>query len=560
MGPTMNGLANLIPYPLGCGEQNMARIAPPVIVLQYLRTITQPQGGPIERAAIELMQEGYQRQLAYKLEDGSFSAYGPGKRVTGSMWITALTARYFRQAIEFTDIDEDVVVKAVDWLVDNQAGNGSFPERGDVLNKRIQTDPAALTAFVTLALIDNRFTLNARQRNAMNRGINFLAETWRGLEEPYPLSIVTYALHLADHPAKGQALGLLQSMATKDDAKTFWEAPMEDFERQNPWMQMPNSASIETTAYAMLSLLKAGDFEGALPTARWLLSQQNSNGGFASTSDTYAAVLALREFSVAADIPSRGSDIVVSYAYLGTPRSMRVRSDAPTILQRRRLPTETRQVQMRARGGGFAIVTVGAKHNVDVIGAWPSFVVSPQVFKPSTASQTRVSVCVNYIEGGASDGSNAAVMEVELPSGFTANADSLPGLRDLAGIRRVESEEEGTRVVFYFDKMTRAEVCPTISAWRTARVANQRPASVVVYDYYDQSRRARAFYDVLPTTVCDICDGPDCPDDGCPRRRKISTYQELFGGNVDESTDAAVPSSPFAMLLLAIPLILAALF
>ena len=39
---------------------------------------------------------------------------------------------------------------------------------------------------------------------------------------------------------------------------------------------------------------------------------------------------------------------------------------------------------------------------------------------------------------------------------------------------------------------------------------------VIVYDYYDQSRRARSFYDVVPATLCDICVGDDCPDDGCP--------------------------------------------
>ena len=49
-------------------------------------------------------------------------------------------------------------------------------------------------------------------------------------------------------------------------------------------------------------------------------------------------------------------------------------------------------------------------------------------------------------------------------------------------------------------------MCPTIEAYRTYRVAQQKPAPVLVYDYYDQSRRARSFYDVVPATLCDICE------------------------------------------------------
>ena len=42
------------------------------------------------------------------------------------------------------------------------------------------------------------------------------------------------------------------------------------------------------------------------------------------------------------------------------------------------------------------------------------------------------------------------------------------------------------QVVLYFESIGKFEVCPTIEAYRTSRVANQKPASVLVYDYYDQ--------------------------------------------------------------------------
>ncbi len=84
------------------------------------------------------MREGYQRQLAYRLEDGSFSAFGAATDKKGSVWITALTARYLRGAAEFIDVDERVVSSALEWLVRQQSANGSFAETGTVLNDRIQ--------------------------------------------------------------------------------------------------------------------------------------------------------------------------------------------------------------------------------------------------------------------------------------------------------------------------------------------------------------------------------------------------------------------------------------
>ena len=94
------------------------------------------------------------------------------------------------------------------------------------------------------------------------------------------------------------------------------------------------------------------------------------------------------------------------------------------------------------------------------------------------------------------------------------------------------------QIVLYFETLGRGELCPTISAYRTSRVANQKPASVVVYDYYDQTRRARSFYESPRATLCDICDpatSDQCPDDGCPDRPtpSFSTRYSTFEGDVD---------------------------
>ena len=167
---------------------------------------------------------------------------------------------------------------------------------------------------------------------------------------------------------------------------------------------------------------------------------------------------------------------------------------------------------------------MGYQYNLNVTGAWPSFVLDPQVTKVSDANRMQVNVCAHFIEKTNVTSSNMAVMEIYLPSGFTVNQDALPNLRKSKGVMRVDSERRDTKVVIYFNSIFKKEICPTVQAFRTHRVANQRPAPVIVYDYYDQSRRARAFYDVVPSSLCDICEGEDCPNNGCGGRSQFPNF------------------------------------
>lgn len=78
-----------------------------------------------------------------------------------------------------------------------------------------------------------------------------------------------------------------------------------------------------------------------------------------------------------------------------------------------------------------------------------------------------------------------AVMEVQFPSGFTADLDTLPSLEVSENVKKVETRNDDTVVVIYFDHLTRKEICPTLDAFRVQKVAQQSPVAVILYDYYD---------------------------------------------------------------------------
>ena len=80
--------------------------------------------------------------------------------------------------------------------------------------------------------------------------------------------------------------------------------------------------------------------------------------GFASTIDTNVAITALKEMSKKLKLTDRNSKVVLQYTYLNTVRSMKVDSNKPTVMQKRILPSETKEVKLRAKGSGFALLQV----------------------------------------------------------------------------------------------------------------------------------------------------------------------------------------------------------
>ncbi|XP_050425560.1 CD109 antigen-like isoform X2 [Adelges cooleyi] len=506
LGPSTMNLASLIKMPFGCGEQNMLNFVPNIVILDYLKS-TRQLTEAIESKSLRYMETGYQQELTYRRSDGSFSAFGSSD-ASGSTWLTAYVVKSFRQAMPYIPIEEKVIMDGLQWLANNQAGNGSFPEVGKVSHSAMQGGAAkglALTAYTLIAFLENQ-RATPLFRNTINKAIDYLVRNLPGIEDPYALAITSYALHLAQHPDKSIAFNLFELKANTVDEKKWWRRMERPSDQKNPWVSEPNSIDVEMTAYGLLTYLQRGLVEDALPILHWLITQQNDQGGFASSQDTVITLYALSQM---AEKMSPGSlKLTATFHYMKNEQTeLKVTKDNAMTLQQIELPKRTRMVNITATGTGFAIVKVSYKYNVNVTGAWPLFSLDPQVDKNSDTNHLQLSICSGY-RGG--NDSNMAVMEVTLPSGYTVDNDALPSLMLSNNVKRIETKYGDTMVMLYFDKMMAKEYCPTISAFRTHKVAKQKPVPVTVYDYYDQSRRARVFYEPRVATPCDICEDSDC--------------------------------------------------
>lgn len=149
----------------------------------------------------------------------------------------------------------------------------------------------------------------------------------------------------------------------------------------------------------------------------------------------------------------------------------------------------------------------------------PGFSVKHTILKSPYPNLMKMDVCVDFIPGPDSDTkeSNMALMEIYLPSGFTADSDQLQSIRKVNQVQRVETKNSETSIIIYFDFLAAGkEVCLEVNAEKTHAVAKQKPAAITIYDYYNSDQRATAYYEIK-SSLCDICEAGECGK-GCERR------------------------------------------
>ncbi|XP_027197274.2 thioester-containing protein 2 isoform X1 [Dermatophagoides pteronyssinus] len=541
LGPTVNHLDDLLRMPYGCGEQNMINLVPNIVVTNYLERVRRMTEA-IRAKTKNHIETGYQRELTYRRDDGSFSAFGQSDKA-GSTWLTAFVTKTFIQARPHIDVDNAIITKSIEWLLTRQRKDGSFAEYGEVHNKALQGGSAikpraadesedaetndnagALTAFVLIAILHETKSdpIRVRHESALQRAADFVYSRVSSSTSPYEVAIGNYALHLADSQHKDVAHKKMMAMVKQDpDSLMYWSIRSDQEQNKtsdrlkivaSDYLLYPNAVDIEATSYAILTMALRSEVDQAIPALRWLISKQNSNGGFSSTQDTVIGLQALG--AIAERISTATVKMAVNIKHgnakdgdlstnPGPQQVLYFNTDNALVLQQIQLDSEkTEWVQLEAAGFGTAIIQVSYQYNLAVSAEKPAFFLNPQKDKTSTENYLQLSICTYYKEGNST---NMAVMEVELPSGYNADVDALPAATRAKEVKRVDTANNDGTVIVYFDRVTRDELCITVPAHRTHHVANNKPVPVTIYDYYDRSKLSRIFYEPTLVTFCDIC-------------------------------------------------------
>uniref|UniRef100_A0A4W2FZG6 CD109 antigen n=1 Tax=Bos indicus x Bos taurus TaxID=30522 RepID=A0A4W2FZG6_BOBOX len=504
LGSSINGLASLIRMPYGCGEQNMINFAPNIYILDYLTKKKQLTEN-LKEKALSFMRQGYQRELLYQREDGSFSAFG-NDDPSGSTWLSAFVLRCFLEADPYIDIDQNVLHRTYTWLKGHQKSNGEFWEPGRVIHSELQggnKSPVTLTAYIVTSLLGYK---KYQPNIDVQESINFLeSEFDRGISDNYTLALVTYALSSGRSPKAKEALDMLTWRAEQEGGLQFWVSLVSRLSES--WQ--PSSLDIEVAAYALLSHFLQHRVPEGIPIMRWLSRQRNSLGGFASTQDTIVALKALSEFAALMNVEETNIQVTVEGSGSLSPVKFVIDTQNRFLLQTAELAVvQPTTVNISANGFGYAICQLNVIYNVKnsrssksrrSIQDQESFDLDVAVKdNKDDVNHLDLNVCTRFL-GPARSG--MALMEVNLLSGFTVSSDAIP-LSDT--LKKVEHDHG--KLNLYLDSVNETQFCVDIPAVRSFRVSNTQDASVSIVDYYEPRRRAvRSYNSRAQLTSCDLC-------------------------------------------------------
>uniref|UniRef100_A0A3Q2Y2W7 Alpha-2-macroglobulin-like protein 1 n=1 Tax=Hippocampus comes TaxID=109280 RepID=A0A3Q2Y2W7_HIPCM len=288
MGRAIKNLDQLLAMPYGCGEQNMLLFAPNIFILNYLKSTDQLTAEILDKAT-HFLESGYQRELTYKHDDGSYSAFGKSD-ASGNTWLTSFVMKSFGGARPYIFVDPKHILDAKKWLYSKQGSDGCIRSVGKLFHNgmKVMTAVCSLACSHTPRVVGclrvvqggNTGALGPQTRLNAHQLAGNQVESHQKVRRPALALICGY---VSVHPT----LPTVFSAAIR----FFYTPPLDSLE-------------VEITSYVLLALLSGPalpdfglDYSSSI--VRWLTQQQNPYGGFSSTQDTVVALQALAKYGAA---------------------------------------------------------------------------------------------------------------------------------------------------------------------------------------------------------------------------------------------------------------------
>ncbi|NWT28572.1 A2ML1 protein, partial [Cardinalis cardinalis] len=499
MGPALQNLDQLLSMPFGCGEQNMVQFAPNIFILQYLNK-TKQLNPEIKAKALTFLTTGYQRQLLYKHDDGSYSAFGKGDE-QGNTWLTAFVARSFGQASSHIYINKDHVHSALRWLQKHQLPSGCFQSVGKLFNNDLKggvDDTISLTAYIAAALVELHLE---RNDTMLENALHCLKSVTLDETSLYVKALMAYVFTLSkDMEMRKQLLDMVQ----KETVLLFHIFLPPSAQLLTPQSADETSSSvIETVAYIILAHVSKPDLSfneaSVSKLVHWLSGQRNAFGGFASTQDTVVSLQALAQY--AALIPQEMRDVKVEVKGKGaSPLEFHVHRSNKLVLHQASLPADTGSYTVQATGSGCVYVQrcflphqTTWYYNIPPPKTEEVFLLDVETV-PRQCDGVRkefdIHVSVRYI--GDRGTSNMALVEVEMLSGFIPVQSSVKELEKIPLVKKTEIKPD--KITIYLEELGESSLKLNISVEQDVEVQNLKAAAVHVYDYYKPDERSAREY------------------------------------------------------------------
>jgi hypothetical protein len=285
------GLEGMLREPHGCFEQTSTTNYPNLLVLDYLRESNQ-NNPEIEKRALALLENGYAKLTAFECMNAQNKKQGYewfGGTAPAHEALTAYGLLQFRDMSRVMNVDQNMIKRTQDYIMEQRDGNGGFKRNPRALDSFGRAPDDITNAYIVWSLTESGKSDN------VSKELSSLKEKAEKSNDPYFLALVANALLNRDD--RTTALVLLKKVVAvqKEDGHLVAE-------KTSITGSGGVSLEVETTALAILALLKANDPQFNLPVRKaitWVGKQRNGSGAFGSTQSTILALKALIAFTKA---------------------------------------------------------------------------------------------------------------------------------------------------------------------------------------------------------------------------------------------------------------------
>ncbi|XP_068584992.1 complement C3-like [Cebidichthys violaceus] len=532
-------LGSLIKQPSGCGEQNMIAMTLPVIAATYLDKTNQWETVGFEKRneALQHIRTGYQNELAYRKNDGSFAVFPTHK---SSSWLTAYVAKVFAMANSLVAVQEKDICEAIKYLILNaQQPDGLFRENGNIIHGEMIGDvlgadtDASMTAFCLIAMQESR-TLCAATVNSLpgsiDKAVVYLEKRLPSLTNPYAVTMTSYAL--ANEDKLNQEI--LYKFVSPD--LSHWPTPK------------GHVYSLEATAYALLALVKAKAFEEARPVVRWFNKQQWVGGGYGSTQATIIVYQAIAEYWTSAKEPEYDLNVDIQFTGRSRPDKFNFNRDNQYTTRTSKINDIHQNMTVTATGSGDATLTMVSlyyAHPKEKESDCQKFDMSVQLIPEKMDEDEKIyKLKIEVLYKDKDSDASMSILDIGLLTGFTVNTKDLDLLsegraRTIAkyGMNTVLSERGS--LIIYLEKVshTRPEEI-SFRVHQKLKVGVLQPAAVSVYEYYDQTRCVKFYHPERKAgELMRLCrnDECTCAEENCSMQKKDKVSNDQRTAKVCET-------------------------
>uniref|UniRef100_A0A3Q2QEB1 Complement C3 n=1 Tax=Fundulus heteroclitus TaxID=8078 RepID=A0A3Q2QEB1_FUNHE len=473
-GTTMSGFFQ---NPVGSAETTMIITTLPVVATMYLDKTDQWETVGLEKRdeALQLIRNGYLRELMHMKKDGSFAAF---PNIPSSTWLTAYVVKVFTMISNMVPTEKKHICDAVKFLIlATQQSSGMFREVGRMFHVEMMGDvagtdsDASTTAFCLIAIQEAHATCADTVHSipqSIDRAAGYLEQRLSTLTNPYAVAMTSYALATENKLNKE----ILFKFAAPD--RSHWPVPKGSL------------YTLEATGYALLALVKAEAIEEAHPVVRWLSKQPNLTGGFGSTQATIIMYQAIAQYWISVQDIDYGMNVEILIPDRSRPERYRLTKENQHITRTSKVIL---QVQVMATGTGEAILRMVSLYYTvpkEPESQCETFDMSVQLipgnFFLSSVKFLSIRAQFKHRDRDAS----LSILDIDLPAGFTFNKPDLDAVRQkmLKDLYHQKQHNFILWILFCQISHTRQEEI-SFRIHQEMKMGILQPAAVKVYEYYN---------------------------------------------------------------------------